>query len=134
MIVPQPKPTPRKRVNAKAKRVESTHAQQVRALVVERDGSCRLADPALWLIFGACSGESEFAHMPERRRSKTRGMDPKIRHDKAHTLMLCTKHHAMADRRGPRPWMQVQPASSRGAEGRLAFQIRDTVHVESERR
>lgn len=133
MISPHPKPTPRKRVKARAQRAESRHAQQVRAQCVERDGDCRLGDPMLWDIFGMCSGESEWAHMPEKRRSKTMRMAPEARHDSAHSFMACTFHHAALDKRGPRPWIQAQPATSRGADGPLGFQIRDTVYVEPNR-
>lgn len=133
MISPQPKPTPRAKLKARAQRAESRHAQQVRAQVGERDGDCRLGDPSLWLIFGACEGESEWAHMPEKRRSKTRGLPATERHTTAGSVRLCSWHHAKVDRRGPRPWIDMQPATSRGADGPLGFQIRDTVYVEPNR-
>jgi hypothetical protein len=89
-----PKPEPRKRVKARKDRAETTVKQRVRAACVARDGDCRLQDA---VILGLCSGESEWAHMGQKRRARTRGMDPEVRHTTAESLMLCTFHHQAYD-------------------------------------
>src|SRR4051812_29447772 len=109
MLNPVPKPVKTtKQLRARAQRAESRHAQQVRAQVFKRDnGNCRLSDPALWLIFGACDGPLEWAHLGAQRRFKTRGLSPAERHGTAGTAFLCAEHHGMYDSHK----MQIQPAS-----------------------
>lgn len=127
-----PKPEPRKRTKGRADRAESKVAQQVRAECVARDGDCRLNDRCLVALFGACSGDSEWAHMHDKRRSKTRGMAPKERHASESSLMLCSRHHARYDGREC-PRIDIQPASSAGAAGRLGFFCGPTIYVERPR-
>lgn len=124
-----PKQEPRKRTKARARRVESLQAQKVRAQVFERDGDCRLNVPSLVDLFGACSGESEWAHLGDMRRFKTRGKAPAERHTTAGSLRLCSGHHAQYDGRA-RPRIGIQPASSDGADGRLGFFKGAAIYVE----
>ncbi len=86
-----PKPEPRKRMKARAKRTEAAIIRAVRAACVARDGYCRASD------LGGCYGPSEWAHAPWWTRAKTRGMKPELRHTTAGSMMLCQKHHADVD-------------------------------------
>lgn len=82
-------------MSAKRRR-EAPVIQRVREKCVERDGFCRLQE--LYLpTFGRCAGVSEWAHLGESKRFKTRGMAPERRHTTGGSLMLCTKHHQMYD-------------------------------------
>jgi hypothetical protein len=44
-------------------------------------------------LVGLCDGVSEWAHLGDKKRFKTRGQAPEVRHTTAGSLMLCTKHH-----------------------------------------
>lgn len=112
-------------------RSESLQAQKVRALCVLRDGDCRLNDDSLWSFFGACSGESEWAHLEDKRRFKTRGMAPEDRHTTAGSLQLCTGHHRRYD--GARPRLHIKAGSSRGADGPLGFACGPYSYMEKDR-
>jgi hypothetical protein len=90
-----PKPEPRTRINARAKRQEASVKKSVRAECVERDGYCALA-PYAWRL-GPCAGKSEWAHEHSRRRSKTMKMPAAYRHDRRLTFMACTRHHRNYD-------------------------------------
>ncbi len=129
-----PKPEPRARAKRRTMRLEGLQAARVRALCVERDGYCRLC-PMLMnmrMVFALlpCKGPSEWAHLV--RRFTTRGMAPEKRHNTAGSFMACQFHHDRIDRRR-KPWITVAPASSRGANGPLAFQVGSTIYVEPER-
>lgn len=122
-----PKPEKRRRVKARKARAEKRVKDAVRAACVERDGHCRTGslmndagDLSLWLY---CDGPSEWAHMPERRRSKTRGMDPTFRHDTKHTLMLCRTHHAQFDGRAE-PRLFITALTRKGCDGPVRFRRR----------
>jgi len=120
---PLAKPEPRRRVKARAQRAEAKQLKSVRAMCVERDGECRacLLTQNDHITFGAWlaphGGPSELAHMHGRRRSKTRGMAPEIRHDTKHCLMLCRKHHQDYDAKK----LIITAQSRRGADGPLTF-------------
>jgi hypothetical protein len=93
------KPEPRKRVKGRKQRHAAKVVKSVRAQCVERDGYCK-AGAAIrtqpWLEsqrLGTCEGVSEWAHLGDKKRFKTRGQAPEIRHTTAGSLMLCTKHH-----------------------------------------
>jgi hypothetical protein len=113
--MPCPKPEPRKRTKARAKRHEAAIIQQVRAQCVARDGDCRIGSATTYL--GACAGESEWCHLGDMRRFRTRGMDPDVRHTKAGTCCLCTKHHQMLDANE----IRVEFMTPDGADGTLRF-------------
>jgi hypothetical protein len=85
---------PRKRVKARKRRHAAKVVKSVRAQCVERDGYCR----AGWdRPVALCHGVSEWAHLGDKKRFKTRGQAPEIRHTTAGSLMLCQKHHADYD-------------------------------------
>jgi hypothetical protein len=96
------KPEPRKRVKARKQRHAAKVVKSIRHQCVLRDGSCRLKwqrddwtdMPSCAL---ACSGAPEWAHLGDKKRFKTRGQAPEIRHTTAGSLMLCKKHHQEYD-------------------------------------
>lgn len=103
----------------------------MRAACVERDGHCRVflaiaAHYEGWAILAAlhqiedgdkCHSRSEWAHMHSRRRSQTRNQAPEIRHDAAHSLMLCRFHHQEYDAHR----LIITALSPKGANGPLKF-------------
>lgn len=113
---PTPKPAKggRKRVAAKQKRSESAVAKAVRAACVERDGYCRVPTSA-WL--GPHGGPSEWAHLGDGKRFKTRGMAPADRHSTRLSLMLCRRHHAALDA----SVLAIIPITAAGADEALRF-------------
>jgi hypothetical protein len=119
----------RKAEKAKAKRVEKKVTVDVRAQCVARDGACRFqADYPGDRFAGAnldltCSPPPEWAHMQAKRRSKTLGRPPEVRHTTADSLILCRRHHARYDGR-ERPRLEIEPLSTRGADGPLRFKER----------
>lgn len=115
--------TPAKRAKAKKDRAEAKVKKDVRAVVAERDGFCRLFSYADLpnRLFGACEGESEWSHVGDFRRSKTRGMDPTVRHQSAHSVIFCTRHHVAYDQRK----FVICYRTERGADGPLRFVVRD---------
>lgn len=132
-------PKPEKRTTAKGRkdRAEDKQKHIVRMLCVGRDGDCRIVSAKdggkdRWMIKAGdamsigphvdvwgqeCRGESEWAHMHSRRRSQTRGQAPEIRHDSAHSLMLCTKHHQDYDAHK----LRITSLTRKGADGPLKF-------------
>lgn len=116
------KPGPTAKRIAKRRRAESPVAKQVRALCVERDGSCRYWKDVFESAFVAveCDGPSEWAHLENMRRSKTRNMKPELRHTTAGTAMLCRKHHDRLDGRA-RPRLRLTMLTNRGADGPLSW-------------
>lgn len=109
-----PKPEPLKRTKRRKLHVEALVKQKVRALCVERDGDCRLHGAAGF----TCSGESEWAHLGEKKRARTRGMKPEQRHTTAGSLMLCTGHHRAYDAGA----LRIEILTMAGADGLLRFQ------------
>ena len=105
-----PKPAPRKRTTARKQRHEAAVKKSVRAQCVERDGYCRVSD-------SQCGGLSEWAHLGAKKRARTRGMAPELRHTTGGSLMLCTVHHLWYDR----GQMQIVPLTLKGADGLLHF-------------
>lgn len=131
-----PKPEPRKRVKARQKRRAAKVVKSVRQQVAERDGFCRfgpLQSDALYLLIGSCEGGSEWAHLGECLRFKTRGMAPERRHTTAGSLMLCTRHHAAYDRGAGPSRIWIKPLSSAGADGRLCLRSNGSNYMECER-
>ncbi len=71
-------------------------------------------------LFGACVGQSQWAHEGESKRCHTRRQDPDVRHTTAGTMMLCRGHHDAFDgRRGPR--LRATPLSDRRCDGPLRW-------------
>ncbi len=126
----QKKPAgPTARYRAKRRRAEYVVGQKVRERCVERDGGCRICDwennPDDWhsddlqAVDWFEAGPSEWAHMRENSRAKTRGMKPEARHTTAHSLMLCQFHHDRYDGRH-RPRIQITAMSDvLGCDGPL---------------
>ena len=121
-----PKPTPRKTLKGRKTRAEARIIKAVRAQCVERDGSCVVLSyllsvtPGLLLVdtdLGGCNGPSEWAHMHEKRRSKTRGQAPEVRHTTASSFMACQRHHLDYDQKR----LIITALTRKGADGRLKF-------------
>ena len=114
---PIPKPEKRKTIKARKDRHEHTVIDAVRREVALRDGYCRLqAHPKL----GGCHGPSEWAHLPEARRSQTRGRPAEERHQVQLCVLLCTKHHNELDGRAlPARTLTLTPATPLKANGPL---------------
>jgi hypothetical protein len=114
----------RKAEKAKAGRVETKVKGLVRAHVAARDGSCALQRAGYGdLVVGdlaECAGPGEWAHLEEKRRSKTRGQAPEVRHTPTGSCILCRRHHARYDGR-ERPRLEIEALSTRGADGPLRF-------------
>ncbi len=85
------KPGPTAKARAKRRRAEYPVAKAVRAACVERDGYCRFK------AFGDCAGPSEWMHLGEKKRARTRGMRPEQRHTIEGSAMGCAFHHALYD-------------------------------------
>ena len=120
-------PTARRR--AARARAERPVKDQVRAECVDRDGSCRLATRSKGDVAGlvgphVCRGRSQWAHLGDHKRARTRGMAPEERHTTAGSLMLCEGAHDQYDRRR-KPYLDIDPVTSRGADGPLALKERD---------
>lgn len=119
---PIPKPPRRKAVKARKTRAEQTVARNVRAACVKRDGHCRIMFDeyhTVWVLAMDCRGPSEWAHMHARRRSKTRGMAPEVRHDTTHSLMLCKYHHELYDAKQ----LFITALTRKGADGQLKYRV-----------
>src|SRR3990167_1855659 len=114
------KPEPRKRIKGRKDRRESQVKQQVRALCVARDGDCRMAG----ISWHVCGGASEWAHLGDKKRARTRGMKPEIRHTTDGSLMLCTTAHQDNDQGR----MHIVLLSRDGADRNLGFAMA-TGHV-----
>lgn len=115
--VPCPKPVKgtKKREKNKKTRADSAEAQRVRALCVARDGYCAFTTTRYrGMPPTNCAGASEWAHLKDRRRSKTRGLAPELRHSVQHSFMGCTQHHQLYDQHR----VEIQPlAEALGMEG-----------------
>lgn len=77
--------------------MESKTQQAVRAAVVSRDGYCRYYKAQDWDTIVECDGPSEWAHLGDKKRARTRNMAPEVRHTTAGSLMLCRRHHQQYD-------------------------------------
>lgn len=130
-----PKPEPRARTKRRKQRHEAAVIKDVRAACVERDGYCRLRQTydvafcATSGLFGRCEGHSEWAHFANRRRAKTRGMDPAERHTTAGSFMACRRHHADYDAHR----LNIEAMTDRGCDGPLAFSAEGRLWVEEDR-
>lgn len=83
----------RKQLKAKKDRAEAKVKKSVRAACVERDGYCRYHAST----GECCTGPSQWAHLEEKKRARTRGMSPLDRHTTARSMMLCQSIHAAYD-------------------------------------
>jgi hypothetical protein len=115
-----PKGRTRRQEKDAAARREAKVKKEVREECVHRDGYCRLRGlpDVVALVFGKCEGASEWAHMTEKRRSRTVGQAPEKRHCVEGSLMLCTRHHTMYDR----SQLLIEAVdAARGARGLLRY-------------
>lgn len=112
---------PRKRVKARKARAETVVKRQVRAVVDDRDGYCRYWKDAPYDDdWTPCDGPSEWAHWGDRKRFKTRGMAPEVRHTTAGSLMLCQRHHRAYDAGE----LEIKADTDRGCDGPLSYRWR----------
>lgn len=118
--VPVPKPEPHAKVKRRRQRQEKKVVSAVREQCVERDGDCRIGRSTR--LFGACSGVPEWAHLGEKKRFKTRGLPPEIRHTTYGSLILCSGHHDAYDEHR----ITITPQTDRGADGPMTFVSADT--------
>lgn len=113
-----------KSVKAKAGRSEKKVKVDVRAKCVLRDGDCRIAKAGMGDeiagVVGNCDGPPEWAHLEDKRRSKTRGQAPEVRHTTEDSLILCRRHHNRYDGH-ERPRIGIDKRTKRGADGPLRF-------------
>lgn len=115
----QPKGRTRAQLKAAKDRREAKVKKSVRQQCVDRDGHCRAA----LHVQTPCIGESQWAHMHEKRRSKTRGQAPEMRHMTAWSLMLCRGHHDAYDGR-TRPVLVITALTDYGADSLLRMEMR----------
>jgi len=102
---------PTARYRAKRRRAEGPVLAAVRAKCDERDGYCRL------MGLSPCSGESQLAHLEDKKRARTRGMLPEERHVTTHAAKICESHHGKYDAG------KIQIAlGDRGADGPIRAQ------------
>lgn len=104
-------------LKARDDRAEAKQVKAVRVQCVDRDGYCRLH----WVPIAdrAPGGPSEWAHLGDKRRARTRGMAPEIRHTTADSLMMCRSHHAAYDAGE----FTIEPETDRGADGYLRVRV-----------
>lgn len=123
-VIGFPKGPTRKTLKGRKTRAEAKVKRSVRAACVERDGYCRMGSWAEGDVGGwftaMCSGKSEWAHRAGHRRSQTRGQAPAVRHTTKHSLMLCTRHHAMEEAGK----LMVVYLTARGCDGPLRFEVK----------
>lgn len=112
------KPGPTARHRAKRRRAEAPVAAKVRAACVERDGYCR------FMGLTQCAGPSQWAHLGEKKRARTRGMAPEARHTTTHSAMACERHHWLYD-----SGKLAIGMTERGADGPMRAQIGSLVLV-----
>jgi len=123
----QPKPKPQASIRRANKRVEAKIKRMVRAICVARDGECRICNwednPDDWHddYLNFCDDDpwqrSQWAHLGDKKRFKTRGMPPEERHTTAGSLMLCESAHRAYDAGE----LEIVALSDRGADGALEF-------------
>ncbi len=121
-FAPQPKGRTKRQLKGRKARHEAAVIAVVRAVCVERDGYCRIrkSGPTLAIVvevFGACDGPSQWCHMHQKRRSRTVGQAPEVRHTTADSFMACVRHHADYDAYR----LLITSLTRAGADGPLRF-------------
>lgn len=102
------------RLRARKRRKEGPVVKAVRAKCVERDGYCRL------MGLGFCAGPSQWCHLGEKKRSKTRGLPPEERHTTVWSFMGCEGHHGAYDAGE----IGIEPVDAeKGANGHLRVTV-----------
>lgn len=117
-----PKPESRQTEKRRVDRHEAEVIQAVRNEVSDRDGYCRVAIPQH--REDRCRGNSEWAHIGDYRRFKTRGMEPEERHTTWGSAMLCTFHHDCYDGRNQSWTLKIVEMTEKGADGPMRFDLR----------
>ena len=120
-----PKPVKRRTAKARKRREEAALIRVVRDFVAERDGYCRLQGHGL----GACQGPSEWAHLEDLRRARTRSQAPERRHTTTHSLMLCAMHHKRYDAHT----LGLAFITDAGADGPIQWYADQFVYTEGSR-
>lgn len=126
----KPKMTAARRKTARRRRAEGEVVKAVRPMCVARDGYCRTSRYDLLAASHAlgicCRGRSEWAHLGDKKRARTRGMAPEERHTTAGSLMLCGRMHRLYDDGE----LQIEALTEHGADGRLRFRLGEAVYEE----
>jgi hypothetical protein len=117
-VLPLSKGPTRKTLKRRRAASETAVKRQVRAIVVERDGYCRFLRGHE--TYMGCDGPSEWAHWGDRKRFKTRGEAPELRHTTAGSLMLCRCHHRLYDSGA----LTIEADTERGCDGPLTYRWR----------
>ena len=123
-----PKGRTRKQLKARKDRQEARIVKLVRAACAVRDGYCRrrrdqvdnrlmFQDAYTAIEIHSCDGPSEWAHFGGKRRARTRGQAPEVRHTTAGSLMLCRSAHADYDAGR----LKITALTRHGCDGRLKF-------------
>ncbi len=122
-----PKPESLRKAKARKDRREASVKKSVRAECVARDGDCRICDwennpddihdddlpmPSEFEL-----NPSEWAHLEDSRRARTRKMRPELRHHTSGSCMMCRFHHALYDNRE----LHVRFQTNLGADGPMEF-------------
>lgn len=102
---------------ARKARKDKAVADRVRDLVIARDGYCRYGKDVSPAARSACWGMSEWAHVGEKKRFKTRGQAPEIRHTRAGSFTACTGHHRAYDEHR----LAVEAITDAGCDGALQY-------------
>lgn len=120
---PKPAKT-RRQLKARQDRQAAQITKRVRADCVLRDGHCRMTAGHDDVFVGVttlmsmpCEGPSEWAHFGDKRRSRTRGQAPQIRHTTEGSLMLCQVMHLAYDS----GHLRITALTRKGCDGRLKF-------------
>lgn len=114
----------RRRQKRREERQAAGIVQDVRQHDVDRDGFCRLNRcPEALAQLGPHGQRSEWAHLGDKKRHKTRGLAPEDRHTTEGTAMICDAHH-----RGRRGYdghaFEIEFADPKlGADGPLIYVI-----------
>lgn len=109
--------------------MEQQVKKDVRELVEDRDGHCRFGpaqSDVLYLMFGSCNGPSEWAHLEEKRRGRTRGMEAEERHTTGGSAKMCQRHHQAYDAGEFKGAFRTQ----RGADGPMVWYTAERIYME----
>lgn len=117
-----PKPEPWKKTKDRRKRAEAEALTTAWKESGDRDGYCRLIGVK---VFGTCDGKSEFAHVGQYRRFKTRGMAPTERHKRSGGIRLCSCHHRTGQFAYDANRIVIEMLTPDECDGLLEFRTRD---------
>jgi hypothetical protein len=118
---------PTARARARKVHAETPVIKRVRQQCVRRDGYCRIGKAPVATV-GECGGPSEWAHVGAKKRARTRGQVPELRHDRRHSLMGCQRHHRLYDAGE----LQIEATTTRGCDGPLRATTQSGTYTEKE--